>query len=336
MIVVLQDSPTPAAWSRFTAYLDGIGVRAERLHGEAGEFVALTGRTEALDAERLKAFSFVSELLRTDDAYPLASRKRQPQDSVVRAGSAAIGGGSLTLIAGPCAVESEKQICLAAEGLRLGGATLLRGGAFKPRSSPYAFRGLGKEGLRLLVKAGRETGLPVVSEILDAEALPLFDEVDLIQVGARNMQNYSLLLALSQQDKPVLLKRGLSATYEEWLLSAEYILSGGRAQVVLCERGERSFEPHCRATLDLAAVPVIKRLSHLPILVDPSHAAGAAYAVLPLARAAVACGADGVMTEVHPAPEEAWSDAAQSLTIEAFSALAKQLTALKCCIKQDA
>ena len=255
--------------------------------------------------------------------YPLAARCTRPEGSIVAVGDVKIGPGTLTLIAGPCAVESREQLFTTAAAVKAAGAAILRGGTYKPRTSPYAFAGLGEEGLRLLAEAGREFHIPVVSEITSAELLPLFDGIDMLQVGARNMQNYALLQALGRQKKPVLLKRGLAATYEEWMASAEYILREGNPKVVLCERGIRSYQSGTRGTLDLAAVPVMQSLTHLPVLVDPSHAAGVSEWVSALGRAAVAAGADGLMVEVHPEPGRALSDGQQALLPEEFAQLAE-------------
>ena len=255
--------------------------------------------------------------------YPLAARCTRPEGSIVAVGDVKIGPGTLTLIAGPCAVESREQLFTTAAAVKAAGAAILRGGTYKPRTSPYAFAGLGEEGLRLLAEAGREFHIPVVSEITSAELLPLFDGIDMLQVGARNMQNYALLQALGRQKKPVLLKRGLAATYEEWMASAEYILREGNPNVVLCERGIRSYQSGTRGTLDLAAVPVMQSLTHLPVLVDPSHAAGVSEWVSALGRAAVAAGADGLMVEVHPEPGRALSDGQQALLPEEFAQLAE-------------
>ena len=255
--------------------------------------------------------------------YPLAARCARPEGSIVAVGDVKIGPGTLTLIAGPCAVESREQLFTTAAAVKAAGAAILRGGTYKPRTSPYAFAGLGEAGLRLLAEAGREFHIPVVSEITSAELLPLFDGIDMLQVGARNMQNFALLQALGRQKKPVLLKRGLAATYEEWMASAEYILREGNPNVVLCERGIRSYQSGTRGTLDLAAVPVMQSLTHLPVLVDPSHAAGVSEWVSALGRAAVAAGADGLMVEVHPEPGRALSDGQQALLPEEFAQLAE-------------
>ncbi len=255
----------------------------------------------------------------------LSTRTEHPENSVVSVGDLKIGGGDLVVIAGPCAVESEKQIVSIAEAVKAAGADMLRGGAFKPRTSPYDFQGLGEEGIRCLLKAKKETGLPIISEIISEENLDLFEDVDVLQIGSRNMQNYSLLKAVGKTNKPVLLKRGISATYEEVLASAEYIMAEGNRNVILCERGIRSFETYTRNTLDIAAVPVLKELSHLPVAVDPSHASGRRELVPALSRAAVAAGADALMVEVHCRPEEALSDGRQSLSCEEFAAMMKEI-----------
>ena len=261
--------------------------------------------------------------------YPLAARTAHPEGTVIPVGSAAIGGENLTLIAGPCAVESREQLFATAAAVKAAGATILRGGTYKPRTSPYAFAGLGEEGLRLLTEAGREFQLPTVSEITDAALLPQFEEIDILQVGARNMQNYDLLRALGRVKKPVLLKRGSGATLRELLLSAEYILSGGNENVILCERGIRTFSDGTRSTLDLSAVPLLHEMTHLPVVVDPSHAVGRASLVPPMALAAAACGADGLLIEVHNDPLHALCDGAQALLPEDFAALARQIAALR-------
>ena len=251
------------------------------------------------------------------------------RDTVVKVGNTQIGGGNLTLMAGPCSVESEEQVVAIAKAVKASGATMLRGGAFKPRTSPYSFQGLGEVGLRYLEIAKEETGLPIVTELMDLSQLPLFKNVDVIQIGARNMQNFDLLKAVGRQEKPVMIKRGMSATYEEWLMSAEYVMAGGNENVILCERGVRTFETYTRNTLDLAAIPVLRKLTHLPIIVDPSHATGKSWLVDPLAMGAVATGCDGLLIEVHNDPAHALCDGPQSLKPEQFDALAKKLLRLK-------
>lgn len=266
------------------------------------------------------------------DNFRRTGRKEHPKDTVIRVGDTWIGGGNLTIIAGPCTVESEEQVLAIAKAVRRSGATLLRGGAFKARTSPYSFQGMGPAGLSILTRVGRMIGMPVVSEITDSSQLSWFEDVDVIQVGARNMQNYSLLKDLGRQKKPILLKRGMSATYEEWLMSAEYIMSEGNEKVILCERGIRTFENETRNTLDLTAVPVMKQLTHLPLVVDPSHATGRAVLVPAMAKAAVAAGADGVMIEVHNDPQSALCDGEQSMTPERFDSLCRNLQAVHDCI----
>lgn len=263
------------------------------------------------------------------ESYPYTSRLQQTEDSIIQLGNLQIGGENKILIAGPCSIESPEQIIGIAQEVKEAGADILRGGAFKPRTSPYAFQGLGKEGIELLLEAKKETGLPIVTEITSIRQLNLFQEVDLIQVGARNMQNFELLKELGQIQKPILLKRGLASTIEELLMSAEYLLSSGNKQVILCERGIRTFEPFTRNTLDISAVPLLKELTHLPILVDPSHATGINWLVPPLALAAIAAGADGVMVEVHNDPENALCDGPQSLRPQEFSQLCQEIRVLE-------
>jgi 3-deoxy-7-phosphoheptulonate synthase len=287
------------------------------------------GDTSKIDINLISALDIVEDVKRVQEPYKAANRKFHPDDTVIEVNGAKIGGGNLTLIAGPCSVESEEQIIGIAEAVKKSGATILRGGAFKPRSSPYSFPGLHEDGIKLLLEAKKATGLPIITEIMDAEQLPLFDDVDIIQVGARNMQNYTLLTVLGQIDKPVLIKRGMSATYEDLLMSAEYVMSQGNPRVILCERGIRTYETYTRNTLDIAAVPVLKHLSHLPVIIDPSHASGKASLVSPLAKAAVAAGADGVMVEVHNDPAHAKCDGPQSITPEAFDVLSKDLSRIK-------
>ena len=272
----------------------------------------------------------VENVKRVQEPYKKANRKFHPDDTKIKINDdITIGGGSLHIMAGPCSVESETQIVDIAKSVKASGATFLRGGAFKPRTSPYAFQGLKAEGLDLLKIARKETGLPIVTEIMRASHIDMFENVDIIQVGARNMQNFELLKELGKIDKPILLKRGLSATIEEWLMSAEYIMAGGNDKVILCERGIRTYETFTRNTLDISAIPVVKALSHLPVIVDPSHAAGKSWLVEPLAMAAVAAGADGLIIEVHNDPPHALSDGAQSLTPEQFDKVAKKVFALK-------
>ena len=294
---------------------------------EEAILLPLVGETWRLDPNALQALPFVREVRRLTPPYRLAGRAAHPADTVVAAGDARIGG-TFCFIAGPCAVESAPQIAAVARSVKAAGAQVLRGGVFKPRTSPYTFQGLGAAGIELLVQAGRDAGLPVITEITDAAQLPLLEDVDILQVGARNMQNYALLKALGQLRRPVLLKRGLSATVEDLLLAAEYLLAGGNEQVILCERGVHSGLSAARAALDVSSIPVLKRATHLPVLVDPSHAAGRSELVLPLALAAAAAGADGLMVEVHDRPACALSDGGQSLTCRQFQELAKAVAAI--------
>ncbi len=299
-----------------------------------GEVLVLEGETFRLDGESLRLLPGVRAVQRLMEPYPLAARTGHPEDTVVAVGKARIGR-DFCLIAGPCAVESPEQVTSIARQVSAAGAQLLRGGAFKPRTSPYTFGGLGAEGLELLCRAGRETGMPVVSEITDPRQLPLFREVDVLQVGARNMQNFELLRELGRQEKPVLLKRSFGATVTELLQAAEYILAGGNERVILCERGIRTFEADSRATLDVAGIAALKEQSHLPVLADPSHAAGRRELVAPLALAAAAAGADGLMIEVHDRPEEALSDGRQALTCGEFARLARRVQALTALLRQE-
>ena len=281
-----------------------------------------------MDIDLLNGLDIVEDVKRIQEPYKNANRKFHPDDTVVEIGDIKIGGGNFQVIAGPCSVESEEQLTGIAKSVKASGAGMLRGGAFKPRTSPYAFQGLRGEGLELLEKAKAATGLPIVTEIMDASHLPMFENVDVIQVGARNMQNFELLKRLGKVDKPILLKRGLSSTIQELLMSAEYILAGGNSNVILCERGIRTFETYTRNTLDISAVPVLKELTHLPVIIDPSHASGMARLVKPLSLAAVAAGADGLIIEVHNDPAHALCDGPQSLTPEAFDELMTQIRTL--------
>ena len=291
--------------------------------------LGLVGDTTAVDMDKISINPHVERVMRVQEPYKKANRKFHPEDTVVSVGNAKIGGGNFSVIAGPCSVESEAQICAVAEDVKRSGAALLRGGAFKPRTSPYSFQGMGASGLDLLMEAREKTGLPIVTEIMDPRMADLFErEVDVVQVGARNMQNFELLKEVGKMSKPILLKRGLSNTYEEWIMSAEYIMSEGNENVILCERGVRTFETYTRNTLDVSAIPAIKQMSHLPIIVDPTHAAGMYWMVEPLAIAAVAAGADGLIIEVHNDPAHAKCDGQQSLTPEKFDHLMGKVSAL--------
>lgn len=327
MVIVIRKETPEAAIRQLLAQLSAQNVKGGCVAGEEGILLPLVGETWRLDPSAIQALPYVREVRRLTPPYRLASRAAHPDNTVVSVGDARIGA-AFCLIAGPCAVESAPQLESVAQAVKSAGAQLLRGGAFKPRTSPYTFQGLGKAGVELLVQAGRSAGLPVVTEITDISQLEEMADVDILQVGARNMQNYALLKALGRQRRPVLLKRGLSATVEEFLLAAEYILAGGNEQVILCERGVQSGLSAARAALDIAAIPVLKKATHLPVLVDPSHAAGRSELVLPLALAAAAAGADGLMVEVHDRPACALSDGGQSLTCRQFQELAEAVRAI--------
>ena len=331
MFILTEKNQAAAVRQALRQRLEGTGVTVAH---PGGEVLVLEGETFRLDGESLRLLPGVRAVQRLAEPYPLAARTGHPEDTVVSVGKARIGR-DFCLIAGPCAVESSEQVTSIARQVSAAGAQLLRGGAFKPRTSPYTFGGLGAEGLELLCRAGRETGLPVVSEITDPRQLPLFREGDVLQVGARNMQNFELLRELGRQEKPVLLKRSFGATVTELLQAAEYILAGGNERVILCERGIRTFETDSRATLDVAGIAALKEQSHLPVLADPSHAAGRRELVAPLALAAAAAGADGLMIEVHDRPEEALSDGRQALTCGEFARLARRVQALTALLRQE-
>lgn len=324
MIVIFKKDASQAAIDALCRQFEAQGLKIHNSMGQHTHLVGLIGDTSAVDVDLVRANAAVEEVKRVSEPYKKANRKFHPEDTVVKVGGAAFGGGHFSVIAGPCSVESEEQIISVARDVHESGAGLLRGGAFKPRTSPYAFQGMRAEGLELLRKAREATGMPIVTEIMNTEHIPMFSDVDVIQVGARNMQNFELLKELGKLKNPILLKRGLSATIEEWLMSAEYIMSEGNENVILCERGIRTFETSMRNTLDISAVPMLKAKTHLPVVVDPSHAAGLSWMVEPLAMAAIAAGADGLMIEVHNDPAHAKSDGAQSLTPAAFDALMKK------------
>ena len=328
MIVVLKQNPNPEQVEGLVTWLEGKGITIHRSIGENQTVFGLVGDTSVLDIGLISALDIVEDVKRVAEPYKEANRKFHPADTVIPVGNTQVGGGNLTLIAGPCSVESEEQMVAIAKAVKASGATMLRGGAFKPRTSPYAFQGLGKQALEYLKTAKQETGLPIVTELMDIAQLELFDDVDVIQIGTRNMQNYDLLKAVGRQKKPVLLKRGMSSTYEELLMSAEYIMSEGNPNVILCERGIRTFETYTRNTMDICSIPVLRKLTHLPIIVDPSHATGK-YALVPsMAMASVAAGCDGLIIEVHNDPQHALSDGAQSLRPDKFDVLAKNLLSL--------
>lgn len=327
MIVILKKNADREKVQALIGSIEGLGLKTNYSEGAETTIIGLIGDTTRVDIDAVRANDVVEDIKRVSEPYKKANRRFHPDDSIIDAGGAKIGAGFFNVIAGPCSIESEEQLTCIAEEVKRSGATLLRGGAFKPRTSPYSFQGLENDGLRLLLKAKEKTGLPIVTEIMSETQIDDFADVDLIQVGARNMQNFRLLKALGRCGRPVLLKRGLSNTIEELLMSAEYIMAGGNEQVVLCERGIRTFETAVRNTLDISAVPLIKRQSHLPVIIDPSHAAGIAWMVEPLAKAAIAAGADGLMIEVHNNPKEALCDGAQSLTPEQFGAVMGQVKA---------
>ena len=326
MIIVLKPNCTDEQVKHFADNLTKeYNVKVNTWVGTQSTVLGLLGDTTSIDIDYISAQDFVESVKRVQEPYKKANRKFHPDNTIITLPTGQkIGDGSLALIAGPCSVETEAQICEVAERVKAAGAAFLRGGAFKPRTSPYSFQGLQAEGLELLKKAKAQTGLPIVTEIMSIGHIPLFEEegVDIIQVGARNMQNFELLKALGKINKPILLKRGLSNTIEELLMSAEYIMAGGNDQVILCERGIRTYETYTRNTLDISAIPILKKLSHLPVVVDPSHASGIAWLVEPLAMAAVAAGADGLIIEVHNNPAKALSDGAQSLTPDQFDRVA--------------
>ncbi|SFS66324.1 3-deoxy-7-phosphoheptulonate synthase [Marininema halotolerans] len=330
MIIVLEQNATKEQTDHIVEALEAKGVQVHYSKGVDKTILGLIGNKQTLLQIPVQRFAGVEKVVHVSEPFKLASRSFHPEPSRISVRGIEIGNGSPVMMAGPCSVESREQILQSAHAVKKAGGHILRGGAFKPRSSPYSFQGLGEEGLKLLAEAREETGLPIISEVMDPENLDLVAEyVDILQLGARNMQNFHLLKKIGRTNKPVMLKRGLSATIEEWLMSAEYILSEGNPNVILCERGIRTFETHTRNTLDLSAVPIIKHLSHLPIIVDPSHGTGVCRYVAPMSRAAIAAGADGLMVEIHPKPEEALSDGPQSLTLENFHGLMDDLASLQ-------
>ncbi len=329
MIAVLKHGTTPEQVNHLVSWLERLGVDIHVSEGKEVTIIGLIGDTSRVDMELLHSLEIVDTVKRVSEPFKQANRKFHPNDTVVTIGDVKIGGGHFATIAGPCSVESKEQIISVAMSVKAAGADILRGGAFKPRTSPYAFQGLKGEGLKLLLEAKRAAGLPIITEIMTISALDLFADVDIIQVGARNMQNFDLLTELGKTRKPILLKRGLANTLQELLMSAEYIMSEGNENVILCERGIRTFETYTRNTLDLSAVPVLHNLTHLPVVVDPSHATGKASLVAPMAAAAVASGADGIMVEVHNNPACALCDGAQSLTPDQFRELAARMRRIR-------
>jgi len=330
MVAVLKPGTTQQQIDNLVAWFKSKGVDVHLSVGQFRTILGLIGDTSKIDIELLEGLDMIESIKRITESFKSANRQFHPDDTAIDAGNGVlIGGGHFQLIAGPCSVESEEQILGIAENVKASGASILRGGAFKPRTSPYDFQGLRAEGIELLLEAKKNTGMPIITEIMNANHLPMFEEVDIIQVGARNMQNFELLKELGMTNKPILLKRGLANTLKELLMSAEYIMAGGNNNVILCERGIRTFETYTRNTLDLSAVPMLRELTHLPIVVDPSHATGMARLVKPMALAAAAAGADGVMIEVHNDPANALCDGAQSLTPEQFRAVADKIRRIR-------
>lgn len=329
MVVTVKKGTDEAQIQNLIEWLQSLGLVIHRSNGEYESVLGLVGDTSHVDTDLISGLNIVSNVTRISEPYKKANRKFHPEDTVIDIGGVKIGGGNFQFIAGPCSIESPEQIREIASDVKAAGANLIRGGAFKPRTSPYAFQGMRGEGLALLEEAKKATGAPIVTEIMDLSHLPLFENVDVIQVGARNMQNFELLKELGKIDKPILLKRGLAATMEELLMSAEYIMAGGNSKVMLCERGIRTFEHYTRNTMDISAIALLKEKTHLPIIADPSHAAGMARMVRPLALAAVAAGADGLMIEVHNNPSKALCDGPQSLRPEEFEKVVKEALAIR-------
>lgn len=329
MIVYVKKDADKKQLDLLIEWLDGLGIEVHPLKSSGGTILGLLGDVEKVDVNLVQGLDIVNKVVKVKESYKSSNRKFHPYDTVIDVGGVKIGGGNFTAIAGPCSVESTNQICDIAKAVKEGGASILRGGAFKPRTSPYSFQGLRSKGIELLLQAKKLTGMPIVSEIMDIGSLPVFEEVDIIQVGARNMQNFELLKELGHTDKVILLKRGLANTLKEFLMSAEYVMASGNQNVILCERGIRTFETATRNTLDISAIPLLKQMSHLPVIVDPSHAAGIANLVHPLALAAVAAGADGIMVEVHNDPANALCDGQQSIKPDDFCALIKDIDKIR-------
>ncbi len=336
MIVILKQGISREKVQEVCAWLETQSVKTSPIYGEGTVIIGLVGDTSSIDISSVEMHEGVERVMKVSEPYKRANRKFHPDDSIIDVGGYKFGGKRILVIAGPCSVESEEQIVALAEQVKASGATALRGGAFKPRTSPYAFQGLRAEGLMFLKKAREKTGLPICSEITNLTYLDMFNEyVDIIQVGARNMQNFEMLKELGRTGKTILLKRGFANTVEELLMASEYIMSGGNEKVILCERGIRTFETSMRNTLDISAVPMLKKLSHLPVVVDPSHASGLAWMVEPLSKAAVAIGVDGLEIEVHNDPKQALSDGQQSLTPEAFDVLMKNLRSIAAAVGRE-
>lgn len=330
MLIVMKVDATESDIADVVAVIEELGLKAHPMPGAQRTAIGITGNQGTVDTTRFENMPGVAEAIKVSKPYKLITLDLRPEKTIVRVGDATIGGDELAIIAGPCAIESHAQAFAIAETVRRSGARFFRGGAFKPRTSPYAFQGLGEEGLKILAEVRETYGLKIVTEALDESSVDLVERyADMIQIGARSMQNFSLLRRVGRSHLPVLLKRGLSAMLDEWLLAAEYIMAEGNYQVVLCERGVRTFAQHTRNTLDLAAIPAVRRISHLPVIIDPSHGTGKNYMVTPLARAGVAVGADGLIIEVHDQPERALSDGAQALTLEQYDRLVDEVRAIR-------
>ena len=328
MIITVRNQKDNKQIDNVLKWIEDSGLQANVVKGETSTIVGLIGDTSRIDIDLVRSLEIVENVTRIQEPYKKANRKFHPEDTIVDVAGHKFGGNHFQIIAGPCSVESEAQVIGIAKAVKESGATILRGGAFKPRTSPYAFQGMGLDGLKILLKAKEETGMPICTELMNEKYIDEFADVDIIQIGARNMQNFDLLKAVGKVDKPVLLKRGLAATMEEWLMSAEYIMSNGNSKVILCERGIRTYETYTRNTLDLSAIPLMKEKTHLPIIVDPSHASGIARLVKPMSIAATGAGADGLMIEVHNDPPHALCDGAQSLRPEQFDDVVKSLSVL--------
>ena len=329
MLIVMKSDATDDQVESVLHVIEQLGFKGHPMPGATRTAIGITGNQGAVDPSHFENLAGVAEAIRVSKPYKLISLDLRPEKTIVRVGDASIGGDELAIIAGPCAIESRAQAFAIAEAVRRSGARFFRGGAYKPRTSPYAFQGLGEEGLRILADVREAYGLKIVTEALDEAGVDLVEKYgDMIQIGARNMQNFSLLRRAGKARLPVLLKRGLSATLDEWLLAAEYVMAEGNYQIVLCERGIRTFADHTRNTLDLAAIPAVRRISHLPVIVDPSHGTGRNYMVMPLARAGVAVGADGLIVEVHDQPEHALSDGAQALTLDQYDELVREVRSI--------
>lgn len=335
MIITVKNQQDKKQINNLLKWIEESGLQANVVEGQTSTIVGLIGDTSRIDIDLVRSLEIVENVTRIQEPYKKANRKFHPEDTIVDVAGHKFGGNHFQIIAGPCSVESEKQVIEIAQSVKASGATILRGGAFKPRTSPYAFQGMGLDGLKILLKAKEETGMPICTELMNEKFIDEFADVDIIQIGARNMQNFDLLKAVGKTKKPVLLKRGLAATMEEWLMSAEYIMSNGNSQVILCERGIRTYETYTRNTLDLSAIPLMKEKTHLPIIVDPSHASGIARLVKPMSIAATGAGADGLMIEVHNDPPHALCDGAQSLRPEQFDDVVKSLSVLFPIVNKD-